>query len=298
MEISAYHPFRSEEAKAKCLAIYDNWEKDWPLASESRVVDTSYGQTFVRISGPGGASPLVLLPGMSTTSLMWAPSIAALSEYYQTYAVDSIYDIGRSIYTRALRNPGDYVNWLDDLFNVLGFGENINLMGISLGGWVTSQYALRFPNRLAKIVLVSPAATVLRIRFTAMPRLMLTLLPNRYLYKKMFRDWILPDLKKKDASFERLSDERYMAMQCYKRRRRQLIRPTVLRDQELQSIQTPTLFLVGENEKIYSAQKAVQRLNRVAPQIKTEVIPNAGHDLLWVQTELFNKKIIEFLKQP
>jgi len=58
----------------------------------------------------------------------------------------------------------------------------------------------------------------------------------------------------------------------------------------------PTLFLVGENEKIYSAKKAVQRLNEVAPQIETEVIPNAGHDLTIVQAEMVNRKVLEFLK--
>jgi pimeloyl-ACP methyl ester carboxylesterase len=66
---------------------------------------------------------------------------------------------------------------------------------------------------------------------------------------------------------------------------------------ELKSIKVPTLYLVGEHEKIYSAQKAVQRLHKVAPQIKTEVIPDAGHDLTIVQAEMVNKKLLEFLKQ-
>jgi pimeloyl-ACP methyl ester carboxylesterase len=77
-----------------------------------------------------------------------------------------------------------------------------------------------------------------------------------------------------------------------------LVNPTVLNDDELQRIKMPTLFLVGEHEKIYSAQKAIQRLHKVAPQIKAEVIPNAGHDLTIVQTEMVNTKVLEFLKQP
>lgn len=47
----------------------------------------------------------------------------------------------------------------------------------------------------------------------------------------------------------------------------------------------------------YSAQEAIGRLNSVAPQIKTELIPDAGHDLTMVQAELVNEKVIEFLKQ-
>ena len=74
-----------------------------------------------------------------------------------------------------------------------------------------------------------------------------------------------------------------------------LVNPTVLTDEEWQSIRVPTLFLVGENEKLYSAHEAVARLETVAPQINVELIPNAGHDLTLVQAELVNGKILEFL---
>jgi len=63
MEMSDYHPFRSPEAKIEYLRIYDERATLWPVASETRIVETSYGQTFVRISGRPDAPPLVLLPG-------------------------------------------------------------------------------------------------------------------------------------------------------------------------------------------------------------------------------------------
>ena len=74
--------------------------------------------------------------------------------------------------------------------------------------------------------------------------------------------------------------------------------PTVLSDDELRSISIPTLFLVGEHEVIYPAHEAIGRLNSVAPQIKTELIPDAGHDLTIVQSVLVNKKVIKVLKGP
>jgi hypothetical protein len=59
MKISEHHPFRSREAKEQYLKFYDMRAKNWPVVSENKMVDTSYGQTFVRISGPVDASPLV-----------------------------------------------------------------------------------------------------------------------------------------------------------------------------------------------------------------------------------------------
>ena len=60
-------------------------------------------------------------------------------------------------------------------------------------------------------------------------------------------------------------------------------------------MRVPTLFLVGESEKIYDPLRAVGRLNSVAPQIQTEIILGAGHDLTIVQAGAVNTKILAFL---
>ena len=85
-----------------------------------------------------------------------------------------------------------------------------------------------------------------------------------------------------------------MAMKCFTFR--MPITPTVLTDEELASLRIPTLFLVGENEVVYPADQAVERLKRTAPQIVTTIIPNAGHDLTIAQTELVNSTILAFMQ--
>jgi len=133
MEISSHHPFRSAQAQAEYLAYYDERAKGWPVPAETRLVDTAFGQTFMRISGTKSAPPLVLLPGSVFNSLMWIPNIAALSRAYRTYALDNIYDCGRSIYTREFKTSQDFVLWLDELFTALDLGDNIRMMGLSYG---------------------------------------------------------------------------------------------------------------------------------------------------------------------
>jgi hypothetical protein len=138
MEISAYHPFRSAEARARYLRFDEKIAQQWPIVSEEKMVETSFGQTFMRITGPPDAPPLVLLPGGGANSLLWRFNIKTLSEHFRTYALDNIYDYGRSVYTRAMETPDDLANWLDELFTGLGLEAGINLMGYSYGGWVTS----------------------------------------------------------------------------------------------------------------------------------------------------------------
>lgn len=108
----------------------------------------------------------------------------------------------------------------------------------------------------------------------------------------------MEDLARKDeagrAFKEEHGEESYLALRSFKAKR--LVNPTVLTDRELQSIKVPAIYLVGGNEKIYSAREAVQRLHAVAPNIKTVIIPNAAHDLTVVQSDLVNKEVLEFLK--
>lgn len=298
MQKTKHHPFRSQKAKERYLELYDSRAKLWPVPSETRMVETSFGQTFVRISGPLEAPPLVLLPGANTTSLLWIPNIKTLSEFYRTYAVDNIYDFGRSVYTQKFKVPGDFVSWLDEVFNALGLGNNINLAGLSYGGWITSQYALHFPNRINKIVLMAPAATIVPLGMGFMKSALLALIPHRRYVKKAMT-FIMEDLSKKDDAGRReaefLSENAYLGLRCFKPK--MLVNPTVLTDEELQDFKVPTLFLIGENEKIYSFKDVVLRLKNMAPHIKLEIIPNAGHDLTIVQAEMVNSFILDFLKE-
>jgi pimeloyl-ACP methyl ester carboxylesterase len=295
-ETAAYHPFRSSEKQKIYWDAYDKRAKKWPVPSETLFINTSFGQTFVRISGPGNGAPVVLLHGGNATSLSWLPNVAALSAGYRVYAIDNVYDIGRSVYKKKFETEQDMVAWLDEVHDGLGLGENINIVGLSYGGWMACGYALARPERLNRAVLIAPAATVLPFDREFLKYAILRMLPHRYFARKtMF--WLFEDLVSKGDDhlkrFEEEIDFVYLGIRCF--RPLQLLNPTVLTDEALKSISTPMLFLIGENEKIYAATEAIQRLNDVAPQIHTELVPDAGHDLTLVQSEVVNEAILEFI---
>jgi pimeloyl-ACP methyl ester carboxylesterase len=298
MKYSAYHPFKSQKAKERYLKHYEMRGRAWPVASESIMADTSYGPTFVRISGPINAKPLILLPSAAATSLFWIPNIETLSRHFRVYAIDNIYDFGKSVYTRKISIIADMMDWLDGLFDALQIKNNINLMGLSYGAWLIIKYALHSPNRIGKIVLCAPPATLLPLPGKWAWYGLTALIPHRYFMKNMTR-WMFKDLmQKKDTASIKLAndmiEDAFIGLRCFKFK--MPIAPTVLSDEELCRIKVATLFMVGENEVIYPAQKAIQRLKAIAPDIKTEIIPNAGHDLTIVQADLVNKMAVEFMQ--
>ena len=150
-----FHPFRSAEARAEYLASLELRERRWPVPSENRVVETSWARTFVRVSGPVNAPPLVLLHGAATNSISWEPNIAALSASSRTYAIDNPYDVGRSVYHRDVADVNEFAEWMDETFTALGLGERFDLAGMSYGAWLTAEYLLRRPERVRKAILIS-----------------------------------------------------------------------------------------------------------------------------------------------
>lgn len=291
-----YHPFRSDAAKARYLALYDARAHDWPVPSETIHLHGAYGETFVRASGPADAPPLVLLHGISSNSLSWIPNVAALARSHRVYAVDHIQDGGRSIATRSLANLDDHVAWLDGVFDGLGLIKGVNVLGLSYGGWLAAQYALARPQRLHKLVLVAPAGTVLPLAFEWMARAVACAIPLRY-FTRSFLRWLLKDLAQRPATqrpnFEDIATEAWTTLRCVAPH--PMLPPTVLSDDELRALAVPALYLVGENEKICAPMQAVERLNTVAPRITTRLIAGAGHDLTLVRAAEVNRAVLGFL---
>jgi pimeloyl-ACP methyl ester carboxylesterase len=292
IEITEYYPFISVEAKEQCLALFKEYEKaNWPAESESKYIDTSYGKTFVRITGPKDAHPLVLIHGAGANSLAnWSGIIKELSQEYRTYAVDTIGDTGLSICTTPITKPDDYVQWMDELFKGLDLDNNINLMGASYGAWLTGLYAVRFQNRLDKVVLIEPAGTIAPANQQFVVRFLLASLPFEYFKNSL---WFDPTVKEYPAT--KLLDDFIAAFEkLYKVTF--LIQPTVLTDYELKIVKCPTLFLVGEHERVFSPGKAMDRLERVVPNFKKKIIPGVGHATIG-KSPLMMETIMAFLKE-
>ena len=292
---SSHHPFKSAELKAAYIALNDLQSKSWPVPHAIKEQATSAGKTFIRICGSEKNPPLILLPPGGGNSLNWIPMVEALSQYFHVYALDNIHDFGRSIYYKPFKTGADFAVWLDELFTSLMLGDGVNVMGMSYGAWVACQFALFHPERVDRLVLLSPPATVMPIRLEFTFRALLSLAHTRL--NKSFVCWIFKDFARSSSDNRKVLDDIAEYTELCRRSfvPYRLVVPTVLTDDELRRISVPTLYVVGENEKICSPGKAIKRLNKVAPGINTTVISNAGHDLMLVDPEGVNEKVIAFL---
>lgn len=293
--LEPWHPFRSADARDEYLAFYDQRAQRWPVPSESKMVSTSFGDTFVRVQGPPDGPPMVLLPGDSETSLSWIPVIETFAAEHRVYAVDHIYDLGRSVNSRQPRRPEDLVRWLAEFLDQLDL-HDVRLVGHSYGGWIGALYAFTSPERLEKLVLLSPQG-VLRPPLGLIPRAILYGVVSHRSVIRRYLYWYAPDCVGDDATrsaIDDMVDEDVLARQCFTIKKREIVRPTVFTDEELQALAVPTLFLIGSNEVSYSAERAVQRLAAVAPNVTAEMACG-DHHLTITNPDWVTQHVLAFL---
>ena len=100
----------------------------------------------------GAGMPLVFLH--SAYGLTWSTFHEELTKRYQV-AAPYIPDTGQSTGLINLNDHHDLFFMYLELFDALGHRE-VNLIGHSLGGWIAAELAALAPERIQKLILISP----------------------------------------------------------------------------------------------------------------------------------------------
>jgi pimeloyl-ACP methyl ester carboxylesterase len=147
--------YKSEAGERAVRERYLTFLAHWPVANRQFHVSTREGETFVVACGPENAPALVLLHGSSFNSVSWMGDVTAWARNFRVYAVDVIGHPNLSAPSRPRYDSEAYALWLDDVLGALRV-ERASFAGISLGGWLALDYAIRRPERVASLVLLCP----------------------------------------------------------------------------------------------------------------------------------------------
>ncbi len=112
-------------------------------------------RVYCRTAGPAAGPPVVLLHGWGASWHYWQwalPAFAAAG--FRAYAPDLV-GHGDTAKPPMAYGGDDYVGFFARLVDHLGLGQFV-LGGHSLGGYIALRYALERPDRVRKLVLVSP----------------------------------------------------------------------------------------------------------------------------------------------
>ena len=119
-----------------------------------RQVRTSEGTVSALIAGRG--EPVVLAHGLGATKASFLPTVSALADRYRCIAIDlpGFGDSDKPVF--AAYDAPFFSRWLVALMDALGI-ERAHVVGHSLGGRAAIELGLRSPERVRRLVLMTPS---------------------------------------------------------------------------------------------------------------------------------------------
>ncbi|GAA2799279.1 alpha/beta fold hydrolase [Kribbella solani] len=141
-------PAGYEDYRAKYAAAM----RDVPAPDATHDIQTGFGtvRTYRFKSSAASVDPLVLLPGTSSGTPVWAGNLDSLLTITDVYAIDLLGEPGMSVQTEPITSDEDKAAWLDQTLAALP-EQKFNLLGLSIGGWTAMNLAVRRPERIATV---------------------------------------------------------------------------------------------------------------------------------------------------
>jgi pimeloyl-ACP methyl ester carboxylesterase len=225
--------------------------------------------------------PILFLHGFGASLQTWDTWAQALSDNYRVISVD-LPGFGLTgedpsgIYTDQRS-----VEVLEAFLKELNIPKVV-LVGNSMGGKFAWQFAARYPNQVAKLVLISPDGYASHgMEYGKKPDVPAVAQLYRYFFSKMF---LAMNLEPAYANPNTLNDalvNRYYDLMLAPGVRGAILarmQQTVLQDPVpfLASIQVPTLLIWGEKDAFIPISNSNDYL-KVMPNAKRVSLPNIGH---------------------
>jgi pimeloyl-ACP methyl ester carboxylesterase len=238
----------------------------------------------------GQGDPLIIIHGGSDGAGAWAKNIEELSRKYTIYVPD-LPGFGLSQPVAGNYYIPEMVDFIDSFAKVLDI-RNFFLMGHSLGGGVALHYALKFPEKIRKLVLVSSLCLGKEIawwvRMFSLPvlcrtigRAVLSVMDGLMFIARIFSPWELVDP---------LSRASIQIGSCITN----LTEQTIVLLSQLPRIMAPTLVVWGDRDPIvpyYQAYTAAELI----PDCRVRIFSDAGHSVYRQCIHEFSSELALFL---
>ena len=250
--------------------------------------------SFVTIDGvrlhyrDEGSGPVVVLLHANYASLfMWEPWVAALRDRYRVIRLD--------LPAHGLTGPEPNGNYTLERIQALFEGfvderglDRFTVIGTSIGGTVAMRYTADHPERIERLVLISPGSLEARVRGrttpAAVPRVADLL---GYVLPKSFTRYMLTNDYGDPARVSEAVVDEWYAM--WMREGNRLAMLNLLRqyvsggvEDKIRAVRVPVLLIWGEKNRRVPLALAYETRDLLvnSPRVELEVLPGIGHMLV------------------
>jgi pimeloyl-ACP methyl ester carboxylesterase len=286
----------------------------WSLDRETRVLNeaerTALGGTYVALSdgityykleGPSDGPVTVLVHGGTLPNWTWDKQVRPLTQAgFRVLRYDQ-YGRGYSDRPNLTYNQELYQKQLLELLDELLLKEPVNLIGVSLGGGTAINFTALHPDRVYRLILISPLIKNYRtpavLRYPIIGEFIARTVGIRVVEKRLFSLYgDHPDAEKYHQLFSQ-----QVSYRGFRRSLLSLLRHDALGDY------TKAYDAVGRQERrsllIWGTidqeitREMIKAIRSRMPNLAFEPLEGADHGIVFKKSELVNQLIVDFLTE-
>jgi 4,5:9,10-diseco-3-hydroxy-5,9,17-trioxoandrosta-1(10),2-diene-4-oate hydrolase len=251
---------------------------------------------------------VILIHGLGASADIWKHNVEAFAKQHRVYVLD-LMGFGRSDKPGPSFSPLDYIRFLDDFMNILNIAR-ASLVGQSLGGGIALHYALQFPQKVNKLVLVDSAGlgkeVIWTLRLMSLPLVgELFSHPSRrgveFVFKLAVRNRTLITKDFVELYYDLFSQPGFRAF--FLRILRLIVNAGGAREEilapimnNLPKITQPVLIIWGDKDRVLPLKHSYLAKEKL-PNARLKIMEGCGHIPFFEQSDEFNRLVLEFLSE-
>lgn len=244
-------------------------------------------------AGDATKPKVILLHGLGVSAESWQFTIPGLAANYHVIAPDQI-GFGKSDKPLLKYRVGTYVDFLDKFMAELKI-EKASLVGNSMGGWVAGLMAIKYPNRVEKIVLAD-AAGIIPATYSEAEVYQLNNSTRDEIRANMKKIFANPLFQNNEALVDQFMTARVAANDGYTINSiiESIKRKEDFLNDRLSEIKKPTLIIWGKQDGLLPVADAAA-FNKGIAGSQLIIFDQCGHVPQFEKAAEFNKEVSNFL---
>jgi pimeloyl-ACP methyl ester carboxylesterase len=289
--------FRTEAARAEYHRLYDEAVALSSVPIEQSEVQTSFGTTHLLTAGDPSKPPLIAMHGLSISSTMWIPLLPILTASHHVRMLDRVGDLNKSRATAVVPSPSRVVEWIDQSLDALGI-ERAAFVGLSVGTWMSTHYAMTRPHRVERLALIAPVGLVSNQhpKWLASMTVKLRLRPTVARAARALDTFVVEASRPllREDPWRPIAQQFVVGTPTFRFNVREP-RPMKYSIDKLAASEIPTLVIVPRDETLHDGPTMAQRFREQLPHAQVELVEDANHLMIIDQPNVVNELLAAFL---
>ena len=244
-----------------------------------------------------GPTNVLLVHGLGGSAESWVHNIDEFSKHFHVFAPDLI-GFGQSDKPNIRYKMNTFTDFLSKFMDIIGI-KSVSVIGSSMGGQIAAEFAMRYPDKVEKLVLICPAGIPPKeFKGTKELKQYVKLFDARNL--KDIRKALLPvdaDQSAKNEEYVR-SAYQYIMMIGARHAFMSSLKESAAAPRltkRLRKIKVKTLVIWGKDDRLIPVKYCEPFITKM-PNCRLMIIEKSGHRPHFERPDVLNRTVIDFLK--